>query len=59
MDWVQGWPNSPLMPAGSKTALYLGAGLKEIAFDRYFTSDAGRQREALQVILKGDGATKR
>lgn len=51
-DRVQGWSDSPLTPAGVETARYLGAGLKEIAFDRYYASDAGRQRETMQVILK-------
>jgi len=54
-DRVQGWADSPLTPAGIETARYLGAGLKEIPFDLYYTSDAGRQRETMQVILKGMG----
>jgi len=51
-DRVQVWSDSLLTPAGVETARYWGAGLKEIAFDRYYTSDAGRQRETIQLILK-------
>ncbi|TQI78311.1 putative phosphoglycerate mutase [Serratia fonticola] len=54
-DRVQGWADSPLTPAGIETARYLGAGLKDIPFERYYTSDAGRQRETMQVILKEMG----
>ncbi|UAN57826.1 histidine phosphatase family protein [Serratia sp. JSRIV004] len=54
-DRVQGWADSPLTPAGIETARYLGAGLKEIPFDSFYTSDAGRQRETMQVILKEMG----
>ncbi|WP_081893215.1 MULTISPECIES: histidine phosphatase family protein [unclassified Serratia (in: enterobacteria)] len=54
-DRVQGWADSPLTAPGLETARYLGAGLKDISFDRYYTSDAGRQRETMQVILKEMG----
>ncbi|MGL5387066.1 MAG: histidine phosphatase family protein [Enterobacterales bacterium] len=54
-DRVQGWADSPLTPAGIETARYLGAGLKGIPFDSFYTSDAGRQRETMQVILKEMG----
>lgn len=57
-DRVQGWADSPLTPAGIETARYLGAGLKGIPFDRYYTSDAGRQRETMQVILKEMGKSQ-
>ncbi|WP_431225637.1 histidine phosphatase family protein [Serratia sp. L9] len=57
-DRVQGWADSPLTPAGIETARYLGAGLKGIPFDRYYTSDAGRQRETMQVILKEMGKSE-
>ncbi|PVZ86302.1 histidine phosphatase family protein [Serratia sp. S1B] len=54
-DKVQGWSDSPLTSDGVETARYLGAGLKGIPFDSYYTSDAGRQRETMQVILKETG----
>lgn len=57
-DRVQGWADSPLTPAGIETARYLGAGLKGILFDSYYTSDAGRQRETMQVILKEMGKSE-
>lgn len=50
-DLVQGWADSPLTEEGIKVAQYLGEGLKEIKFDAYYTSDAGRQRETMKVIL--------
>ncbi|WON77191.1 histidine phosphatase family protein [Serratia sp. UGAL515B_01] len=52
---VQGWADSPLTPAGVEVARYLGAGLKGITFDRYYTSDAGRQRETMKTILQEIG----
>lgn len=54
-DRVQGWADSPLTPAGVEVARYLGAGLKGIEFDRFYTSDAGRQRETMQTILQEIG----
>lgn len=54
-DKVQGWSDSPLTSDGVETARYLGAGLKGIPFDSYYTSDAGRQRETMQVILQETG----
>lgn len=50
-DLVQGWADSPLTEQGIEVARYLGEGLKGIEFDAYYTSDAGRQRETMQVIL--------
>ena len=49
-DLVQGWADSPLTEQGIKVAKYLGEGLKDIHFDAYYTSDAGRQRQTMQVI---------
>lgn len=54
-DLVQGWCDSPLTDQGIEIARYLGEGLKEIKFDAYYTSDAGRQRETMHVILKQMG----
>lgn len=54
-DLVQGWADSPLTEQGIEVARYLGEGLKDIKFDAYYTSDAGRQRETMQVIQKQIG----
>ncbi|WP_392562556.1 histidine phosphatase family protein [Orbus sturtevantii] len=54
-DLVQGWADSPLTEQGIDVARYLGEGLKDIKFDTYYTSDAGRQRQTMQVILKQMG----
>ncbi|XKM12816.1 histidine phosphatase family protein [Orbaceae bacterium ac157xtp] len=54
-DLVQGWADSPLTDQGVTVARYLGEGLKDINFDAYYTSDAGRQRETMQVILAQKG----
>ena len=56
-DRVQGWADTPLTEDGIRVARYLGEGLKGIAFDRYYSSDAGRQRETMAVILKQMGVT--
>lgn len=56
-DRVQGWIDSPLTKDGVQVAQYLGEGLKGIKFDRFYSSDAGRQRETMAVILKQAGVT--
>lgn len=48
---VQGWIDSPLTEQGVEVAQYLGAGLKDIPFDGFYTSDAGRQRETMSILL--------
>ncbi|AYY80416.1 histidine phosphatase family protein [Proteus vulgaris] len=54
-DRVQGWVDSPLTEDGIRVARYLGEGLKGIPFDSFYSSDAGRQRETMSVILKQIG----
>jgi broad specificity phosphatase PhoE len=54
-DRVQGWGDSPLTADGIQVAQYLGEGLKGIKFDSFYSSDAGRQRETMQVILNQMG----
>lgn len=56
-DLVQGWADSPLTDKGIEVARYLGQGFKDkqIQFDAYYTSDAGRQRETMQVLLQQKG----
>ncbi|RKS87390.1 putative phosphoglycerate mutase [Orbus hercynius] len=56
-DLVQGWADTPLTEQGIEVARYLGEGLKDIQFDAYYTSDAGRQRETMQVILQQMGVS--
>lgn len=55
LDRVQGWADSPLTEEGKRVARYLGEGLKDIGFTRFYSSDAGRQRETMAVILKQAG----
>ncbi len=57
LDRVQGWADSPLTSEGKEVARYLGEGLKDIKFDAFYSSDAGRQRETMAVILKQAGVT--
>lgn len=57
-DRVQGWADSPLTEPGKEVARYLGEGLKEINFVGYYSSDAGRQRETMEIILGQKGVTK-
>lgn len=51
-DLVQGWADSPLTDKGIEVAQYLGEGLKDIQFDVFYTSDAGRQRQTMHVIME-------
>lgn len=51
-DLVQGWADSPLTEQGIEAAQFLGEGLKDTKFDAFYTSDAGRQRETMRVILQ-------
>lgn len=40
-----------------QVAQYLGEDSKDNKFDRFYSSDAGRQRETMAVILKQAGVT--
>ena len=51
LDRVQGWADSPLTADGRRVAEYLGAGLKDVTFDAFYASDAGRQRETMKIIV--------
>jgi len=55
LDRVQGWADSPLTDEGAQVARYLGEGLKAIPFDSYYSGDAGRQRETMQLIRAARG----
>lgn len=50
LDRVQGWADSPLTEEGQQVARYLAEGLRDIPFDSYYSGDAGRQQETLQII---------
>lgn len=52
LDRVQGWADSPLTSDGKRVAEYLGAGLKGVTFDAFYSSDAGRQRETMGIIVQ-------
>ncbi|QHM77929.1 Adenosylcobalamin/alpha-ribazole phosphatase [Mixta theicola] len=52
---AQGWADTPLTAEGKETTRYLGEGLKGIPFDSFYTSDAGRQRETMQIVIKQAG----
>jgi broad specificity phosphatase PhoE len=52
---AQGWADAPLTEEGKETTRYLGEGLKGIPFDSFYTSDAGRQRETMQIVIKQAG----
>jgi probable phosphoglycerate mutase len=52
LDRVQGWADSPLTHEGRRDTQYLGAGLKDIKFDAFYSSDAGRQRETMKLLLQ-------
>lgn len=54
-DRVQGWVDSPLTEAGRLVTRQLGEGLKDISFDSFYTSDAGRQRETMSILLEQMG----
>lgn len=55
VDRVQGWVDSPLTEQGVTMAREVGEGMKGIKFDRFYSSDAGRQRETLHVLLQQAG----
>lgn len=48
---VQGFADSPLTENGKEKALQLGEGMKDITFDLAYSSDLGRQRNTLKLIL--------
>ena len=54
-DHVQGWADAPLTAEGKEVARYLGAGLKGIPFDRFYSGDLGRQRDTLKIVLRQTG----
>lgn len=52
---AQGWSDSPLTDNGKKTAIELGAGLKEITFNAVYTSDMIRTEQTAKLILSISG----
>ncbi|WP_294911893.1 histidine phosphatase family protein [Tatumella sp. UBA2305] len=52
---VQGWSDAPLTVEGKQVARYLGAGLRGIPFDRFYSGDVGQQRDTLKIVLRQTG----
>jgi probable phosphoglycerate mutase len=55
LDRVQGWADTPLTPAGIEVAEYLGLGLKEVEFKSAYSSDLGRARQTVRIVLNTKG----
>lgn len=55
VDRSQGWIDAPLTPAGVEVAEYLGKGLRDVSFDKVFSSDSGRALETAELILTNSG----
>lgn len=51
-DRVQGWSDTSLTTEGAMVAREFGAGSRTINFKKYYSSDLGRQRETLALIMK-------
>ncbi|MGZ9585682.1 histidine phosphatase family protein [Paenibacillus marinisediminis] len=54
-DRVQGWADAPLTEKGIEVAEYLGKGLKDIDFERAYSSDSGRAIETAKIVLDKSG----
>lgn len=54
-DRVQGWADAPLTEAGIEVAEFLGKGLKDIEFEKVYSSDSGRAIETAQIVLNQNG----
>lgn len=51
-DRVQGWSDTPLTREGAQVARAFGVGSASIDFKKYYSSDLGRQRETLALIMQ-------
>lgn len=51
-DRVQGWSDTPLTNEGAEVARAFGVGSRAIDFTQYYSSDLGRQRETLALIMR-------
>lgn len=51
-DRVQGWSDTPLTKEGEKVAREFGVGSENVDFKKYYSSDLGRQRETLSLIMQ-------
>lgn len=51
-DRVQRWSDTPLTREGVEIARAFGAGSVSIDFKKYYSSDLGRQRETLALIMQ-------
>ncbi|SET06595.1 histidine phosphatase family protein [Thorsellia anophelis] len=49
---VQGWSDTPLIKEGEAVVRNLSQGLKSINFDAAYSSDSGRARQTLKILLE-------
>ena len=54
-DRVQGWADAPLTKDGVVVAENLGKGLKEVKFEKAYSSDSGRAIETAKIVLDQSG----
>ncbi|AJG78383.1 TPA: histidine phosphatase family protein [Bacillus cereus] len=54
-DRVQGWVDAPLTKEGVVVAENLGKGLKEVKFEKAYSSDSGRAIETAKIVLDHSG----
>ncbi|GFH41604.1 phosphoglycerate mutase [Lactococcus hodotermopsidis] len=50
-DRVQGWSDAVLTPAGEEVVSAAGRGLKDVEFDKAYSSDSGRAMQTANLIL--------
>lgn len=54
-DRVQGWADAPLTKEGIEVAEFLGKGLKDVRFEKAYSSDSGRAVETAEIVLDNSG----
>ncbi|WP_081712140.1 histidine phosphatase family protein [[Clostridium] dakarense] len=54
-DRVQGWADAPLTEDGIEVVQFLGEGLKDIKFEKVYSSDSGRAIETAKIVLDKSG----
>lgn len=52
VERVQGWSDTPLIQEGREVVESLSLGLKTVTFDAAYSSDSGRARETMKILLK-------
>lgn len=53
---AQGWSDTPLTAPGIEVAKQLGRGVKDVNFLATYSSDLGRARETVRIVLETKGA---